>query len=111
MFPKIAPFRCCSWLRNCLYWFFIVLAGILLAIVLRVFFFATFVIPTPSMLPAIVPGDKVVVNKRIPGPRIIRNFFSLSKGEKPDIVRLKDTRAVRRNDVLVFNDYRKILSH
>jgi signal peptidase I len=77
--------------------------GILLAIVLRVFFFAAFVIPTPSMIPAIIPGDKVMVYKMIPGPRLIRNFFSLHKGEKPDIKRLKGTRAVRRNDVLIFN--------
>jgi signal peptidase I len=90
-------------LKNCLYWFYIVLAGILLAIVLRVFFFAAFVVPTPSMEPAIIPGDKVIVYKQIPGPRIIRNFFSLHKGEKPDIRRLKGVRAVRRNDVLIFN--------
>jgi signal peptidase I len=86
-----------------LYWFYIVLAGILLAIVLRVFFFAAYVIPTSSMNPAIIPGDKVIVNKLIPGPRIIRNFFSLHKGEKPDITRLKGIRAIRRNDVLIFN--------
>jgi signal peptidase I len=92
-----------KWLKNSLYWVFIVLTGILLAIVLRVFFFAAYVIPTPSMEPAILPGDKVIVYKMIPGPRIIRNFFSLHKEEKPDIKRLKGMRAVRRNDVLIFN--------
>jgi signal peptidase I len=55
------------------------------------------------MDPAIIPGDKVIVSKLIPCPRIIRNFFSLHKGEKPDITRLKGTRAVRSNDVLIFN--------
>jgi signal peptidase I len=55
------------------------------------------------MIPAILPGDKVIVNKLIPGPRIIRNFFSLHKGEKPDITRLKGTRAIQRNDILIFN--------
>jgi signal peptidase I len=79
------------------------LAGILFAILLRVFLFATYVIPTPSMKPAIIPGDKVIVYKMIPGPRIIRNFFSLHKGENPDVIRLKGTRAIRRNDVLIFN--------
>jgi signal peptidase I len=103
MLSKIKSSKRRSWLKNCLYWFFIVLAGILLAIVLRVFFFATYVIPTPSMEPAIIPGDKVMVYKMIPGPRIIRNFFSLHKGEKPDITRLKGMRTVRRNDVLIFN--------
>jgi signal peptidase I len=66
-------------------------------------FFADYVIPTPSMEPAIMPGDKVIVYKMIPGPRIIRNFFSLHKGEKPEIKRLKGMRAIRRNDVLIFN--------
>jgi signal peptidase I len=42
--------------KNCLYWFVIVLAGILLAIILRVFFFAAYVIPTPSMEPTIFTG-------------------------------------------------------
>jgi signal peptidase I len=100
---KVHPSKRRLWLKNCRYWFCIVLAGILLAIILRVFFFAAFVIPTPSMEPAIIPGDKVIVYKQIPGPRIIRNFFSLHKGEKPDIIRLKGIRAVRRNDVLIFN--------
>jgi signal peptidase I len=92
MSSKINPSRRRTWLKNCLYWFCIVLLGILLAIVLRVFFFATFVIPTFSMDPAIIPC-----------PRIIRNFFSLHKGEKPDITRLQGTRAIRHNDVLIFN--------
>jgi signal peptidase I len=39
----------------------------------------------------------------IPCPRIIRNFFSLHRGEKPDIIRLKGMRAIRHNDVLIFN--------
>jgi signal peptidase I len=103
MSSKTRPSKRRSRLKNCLYWFCSVLVGILLAIVLRVFFFASFVIPTPSMESAIIPGDKVMVYKMIPGPRIIRNFFSLHKGEKPDIKRLKGTRAVRRNDVLIFN--------
>ncbi|MDR1582343.1 MAG: signal peptidase I [Prevotellaceae bacterium] len=92
-----------SFFKEILFWLKIIGIGILLAIVLRVFFFAAFVIPTPSMEPAIIPCDKVIVYKMIPGPRIIRNFFSLHKGEKPDIKRLKGMRAVRRNDVLIFN--------
>jgi signal peptidase I len=103
MSSKVHPSKRRLWLKNCLYWFCIVLVGILLAILLRVFFFAAFVIPTPSMEPTIIPGDKVIVYKQIPGPRIIRNFFSLHKGEKPDIRRLKGIRAVQRNDVLIFN--------
>jgi signal peptidase I len=100
---KINRFKLESWLKTCRYWFFIVLSGILPAIVLRVFFFAIYSIPTPSMEPAIMPGDRVTVNKMIPGPRIIRNLFSLHKGKKPDIKRIRGVRAIRRNDILVFN--------
>jgi signal peptidase I len=87
----------------CLYWFFIIFFGILLAVVLRVFFFSVYVIYTSSMEPAIFPGDKVIVNKLIPGPRIISNFFSLQKGEKVNIERFQGIRTVQRNDILIFN--------
>jgi signal peptidase I len=92
-----------SWLKNILYWTIHLVIAILLAIILRIFLFAVFTIPTSSMHPAIVSGDQVVVNKMIPGPRIIRNFFSLYKDKKPDIKRLSGYRAVQRNDVLIFN--------
>lgn len=69
---------------------------------MRVFIFDTYTIPTPSMEPAIVSGDHVVVNKLVPGPRIIKNFFSLRKGEKPVFKRLSGFE-VKRNDVLIFN--------
>ncbi|MDR2057326.1 MAG: S26 family signal peptidase, partial [Dysgonamonadaceae bacterium] len=52
-------------------WFAIKIIGIaiVLAILLRVFLFASFKIPSPSMEPAIFPGDYIIVNKQIPGPR------------------------------------------
>lgn len=79
------------------------LAGvILLAICLRVFLFASFKIPTPSMEPALVPGDFILVNKLIPGPRIVKNFDFLD-GKDIEFTRLKGVRPIRRNDVLVFN--------
>ena len=90
-------------LKNAFQWLFIIIIAIGLAIFLRVFIFATFSIPTPSMEPAIKAGDHVIVNKMIPGPRIIKNFFSLKKGGKPDFTRLNGYRPVERNDVLIFN--------
>lgn len=81
----------------------LILGGLLLAVVLRVFLFASYKIPSPSMEPAILAGDFIIVNKLIPGPRIMTNFFSLRKGEKPVFKRLTGYRSVRRNDVLVFN--------
>ena len=89
--------------KNIFLWLITILIAILIAIGLRVFVFALFSIPTPSMEPAILSGDKVIVNKLIPGSRIIRNFFSLHKDEKPNIKRFKGYRAIRRNDILIFN--------
>lgn len=43
----------------------ILLLGIILSIYLWIFVFATFIIPTPSMNPFIMCGDRIVVNKLI----------------------------------------------
>ncbi|GHT87677.1 hypothetical protein FACS189474_1090 [Bacteroidia bacterium] len=40
--------------------------AILLAVILRVFLFASFKIPSGSMEPAIMTGDYIIVNKQIP---------------------------------------------
>lgn len=89
-------------LKSIFQWFLFIIMAAALAVSLRVFIFDTYTIPTPSMEPAIMPGDHVVVNKLVPGPRIIRNFFSLGKGVKPVFMRLTGWK-VERNDVLIFN--------
>ena len=56
--------------------------GILLAFILtclawlgtRVMLFDQFVIPTESMLPTLMPGDRVLVDKTIMGARIYSDF-------------------------------------
>src|SRR5690606_25230448 len=58
---------------------------------------------TPSMEPSILAGDRVIVNKLIPGPLIVKNILSLGKEEKPIYKRLIGYRKVKRNDVLIFN--------
>ena len=83
-----------------IFWFFI---AILLAVCLRVFLFSPFSIPSQSMSPAIEAGDHILINKLIPGARIIKNYDFLDKGGRPDMWRLKGYRDVRRNDILVFN--------
>lgn len=82
---------------------FVFLIAVLLAVFFRVFLFSSFKIPSPSMEPAIIPGDYIIVNKLIPGPRIIKNFFSRESGEELQFVRLPGKRDIQRNDVLVFN--------
>lgn len=88
--------------KSAFQWFLIILGSIVFAVALRVFFLAKFSIPTPSMEPAIMAGDQIIVSKLTPGPRIIRNLFSLNQDKKPDIHRLNGF-AVQRNDVLIFN--------
>ncbi|MFH1505213.1 MAG: signal peptidase I [Candidatus Omnitrophota bacterium] len=68
----------------------IVIAAIL-AIFLRTFFFQIYKIPTTSMVPTLIPGDKIFVSKLTYGPRI--PFIGL---------RVKGFRAPRRGEVVVF---------
>jgi signal peptidase I len=75
---------------------------IVLTIIMKVFLFDSFKIATPSMEPAIMAGDHIIVNKLLLGPRLYENFGFL-KGEKTKMERIKGFRKVKRNDVLVFD--------
>ena len=92
-----------KYLRNMMQLFAMVFIAILLAVVLRVFLFSTFKIPSPSMSPALQSGDFIIVNKLVPGPRIFKSFDFIRTDSKPRFWRLKGMRSVKRNDVLVFN--------
>lgn len=69
---------------------------------LQIFCFTTFKIPTDSMEPSLLAGDKIVVNKLIQGARLFDVFASLG-GEDIDIYRMPGVGTLKRNDVLVFN--------
>lgn len=73
-----------------------------LTIFMKVFLFASFRIPTPSMEPSIMAGDHILVNKLIVGPRIYENFGFL-KRKKTKMMRISGIRKIKRNDVLVFD--------
>lgn len=75
---------------------------IVLTIIMKVFLFASFKIPTPSMEPSIMAGDHILVNKLALGPRLYENFGFL-KGKKTKMKRMKGMHKVKRNDVLVFD--------
>jgi signal peptidase I len=90
-------------LKQAAYYLLLAVAAIALTIVLKMAVFANYVVPTASMEPAIMAGDKIIVNKLVLGGRIVWNFFTLYKGEDPRISRLPGWRDVRRNDVLIFN--------
>ena len=50
--------------------FYLILASVtsFIIVLLRLFVFASFKVPSISMEPTIIPGDYVFVNKQIPGP-------------------------------------------
>jgi len=66
---------------------------------MKVFLFASFKVPTGSMEPTILPGDFVLVNKLLIGPRIYQNIGFL-KGKKTPYKRIKGMRQIRRNDLV-----------
>jgi len=86
-------------LRDILFFVSIGLITAVVVVALRILLFASFKIPSFSMEPTLQAGDFILVNKQVPGPRI----DILGNGEDGWPVRLAGRRAVRRNDVLVFN--------
>jgi len=71
-------------------------------ILLRVFVFGSYKIPTDSMEPAIIPGDYVLVNKLAYGARLF-NLFDAVEGKKVNIKRMPGYTRIKNNDVVVFN--------
>lgn len=76
--------------------------GVFAFIILRVFVFGSYKIPTDSMEPAIVPGDYVLVNKLAYGARLF-NLFDAVEGKKVNIRRVAGFTKVKNNDVVVFH--------
>ena len=89
-------------LKKLLNGFLLFIVIIVLTIIMKVFLFASFLIPTPSMEPAIMAGDHVYVNKLSLGPRIYENWGFLN-GKKTKMKRIRGYSKVKRNDVLVFD--------
>ncbi|MDR2146987.1 MAG: signal peptidase I [Tannerella sp.] len=85
------------------WWGIILFFAAVLAIVLRVFLFSSFKVPSNSMFPTIEGGDYIFVNKQIPGPRIFPHFPKVRVDGKVITKRFKGIREIRRNDIIVFN--------
>ncbi len=62
-----------------------------------------FVIPTPSMMPTLIPGDRVIVDKTIMGARIYTDYKFRHGGQPLQCFRTKGRRPLRHNDIAVFN--------
>lgn len=80
----------------------IVLLSLIYAIV-RIFVADQFIIPTWSMSPTLVAGDRVVVNKLTMGARLYTDFDFKQNGQELKSIRMKGLRGLRHNDIVVFN--------
>ncbi len=80
----------------------IVVVAIIVYVLSAVLVVASFRVPTGSMEPAILPGDYILVNKLIFGPRIF-NLWAAADKRPFTVYRLWGWREVDYNDVLVFN--------
>ncbi len=79
------------------------LALFVLYVGIRIFVAETYSIPTDSMRPTLIPGDKILVNKLCHGARLYRNFDFLDSFDNPDVIRVPGLRPIRNNDIVVFN--------
>lgn len=73
-----------------------------LLVILQVFCFSSFKIPTDSMEPELFSGDYILVNKLPKGARLF-NVLAALRGEDITIYRTPGIGTLKRNDVLVFN--------
>ena len=71
-------------------------------LLLQVFLLVSFKVPTNSMVPEIMPGDFILVEKLSMGPRLF-NVFKATRLEDVEIYRLPGLRGIKQNDVVVFN--------
>ena len=71
-------------------------------VLLQVTCFTSFRVPSPSMYPALIPGDYILVNKWLMGARVF-DIWEAVEDKEVKIHRLPGLRKVKRNDVLVFH--------
>lgn len=72
-------------------------------LLMRIFVFDYFAIPTYSMYPTLKPGDEVIVNKLLMGARIYKDFHFDQRGVELKSWRTKGIRPIRWNDIVIFN--------
>ena len=76
--------------------------AVLVWVLLQVFVFASFKVPSDSMEPTLTAGDYILVDKCATGARLF-DLLKAINGEEVKICRVPGWRDFRRNDVLVFN--------
>ncbi len=68
----------------------------------RIYIGDWFQIPTNSMYPTLIPGDRVIVNKLIAGARVY-DEFNFEEGARLVSHRTTGIRGVKHNDIVIFN--------
>lgn len=91
-----------KWLGYILNIMFILCIIVLLMVLLQLFVFASFKIPTDSMEPILVSGDYILVDKCSTGARIF-NVMKALDDKEVSIYRMPGWRDFERNDIIVFN--------
>lgn len=89
-----------DWIQNIIIAVFVVMV---LWLLFRFTTYASFRIPSDSMEPSVLVGDKVIVNKWIIGGRVVNIWDDIPEDEELTVKRLPGIRKARRNDLLVFN--------
>lgn len=79
-----------------------VFGSILVVLLVQLFCFTSFKIPSNSMEPALKDGDRIVVNKLIKGARLF-DVFSALENKEVAIHQMPGWGSIKRNDILVFN--------
>jgi signal peptidase I len=92
-------YRLLNWGMNI---FLILCAGFVLFQLIHVFCYTSFRVPTGSMIPALIPGDVILVEKLQKGARLF-NVLKALKGEEVSIHRMPGFGDWKRNDILAFN--------
>jgi signal peptidase I len=75
---------------------------VVLYAVCRIFICDQFIIPSQSMNPTLIPGDRILADKLIFGGRIYKKY-DFSEGEPLESWRMPGFRKIKVGDVLVFN--------
>lgn len=81
---------------------FLMFCLMIVLFIVQLFCYTSFKIPSDSMEPTLVDGDRILVNKMIKGARLF-NVFSALNNEEVAIYRMPGLGNLKRNDVLVFN--------
>lgn len=91
-----------KWLNTLINFILCICLLVIIYFILQVFVVTSFKIPTDSMVPTLLPGDCILVDKCSKGARLF-DVAAVLNGEEFNIHRIPGWRDYKRDDVLVFN--------